>query len=162
MDRLHGMLPCREVSIHSKEYLEEDISSTILGATGFFCFLSLIVVALRLYARAFIVRRLGWEDLLILITALFVLGCWICFIGESKTGVLGRHMASVTIPQFELFLLWTFPHQLFLMLGVGTFKCSVGFFLIRVGRSRWQRRVLYGLMGESESCQSGLQSVLTD
>ncbi|KAH0286271.1 hypothetical protein KCU62_g6877, partial [Aureobasidium sp. EXF-3399] len=146
MDRLHGMLPCREVSIHSKEYLEEDISSTILGATGFFCFLSLIVVALRLYARAFIVRRLGWEDLLILITAFFVLGCWICFIGESKTGVLGRHMASVTIPQFELFLLWTFPHQLFLMLGVGTFKCSVGFFLIRVGRSRWQRRALYGLM----------------
>lgn len=156
MDRLHGFFLSRDVSTHSKEYLEEDMSSTILGATGFFCFFSLIIVSLRLYARAFIVRRLGWEDLLILITAFFVLGCWICFIGETKTGVLGRHMASVTIPQYELFLLWTFPHQLFLMLGVGTFKCSVGFFLIRVGRSRWQRRALYGLMGESESCESGL------
>lgn len=152
MDRLKGFLLSREVSIHSKEYLEQDISSTILGVTGLFCFLSLTIVALRLYARAFIVRRLGWEDLLILITALFVLGCWICFIGESKTGVLGRHMATVTIPQYELFLLWTFPHQLFLMLGVGTFKCSVAFFLIRVGRSRRGRLALYGMISKSKSC----------
>jgi hypothetical protein len=152
MDRLKGFFASREVSIHSKEYLEQDMSSTILGVTGLFCFLSLTIVTLRLYARAFIVRRLGWEDLLILITACFVLGCWICFIGETKTGVLGRHMATVTIPQFERFLLWTFPHQLFLMLGVGTFKCSVAFFLIRVGRSRRARFALYGLIGESKSC----------
>jgi hypothetical protein len=152
MDRLKGLFPSRDVSIHSKAYLEEDMSPTILGVTGLFCFLSLIIVSLRLYARAFIVRRLGWEDLLILITAFFVLGCWICFIGESKTGVLGRHFAAVTTPQYEMFLLWTFPHQLFLMLGVGTFKCSVGFFLVRVGRSRLGRRTLYGLMSESKSC----------
>lgn len=152
MDRLKGDFLSRDVSIHSKKYLEEDMSPTILGVTGLFCFLSLIIVSLRLYARAFIVRRLGWEDLLILITAFFVLGCWICFIGESKTGVLGRHFAAVTIPQYEFFLLWTFPHQLFLMLGVGTFKCSVGFFLVRVGRSRLGRRTLYGLMSESKSC----------
>jgi hypothetical protein len=152
MDRLSSYLLSRDFSLHSKEYLEEDMSSTILGATGFFCFLSITIVALRLYARAFIVRRLGWEDLLVLITAFFVLGCWICFVGESKTGVLGRHMAAVTIPQFERFLLWTFPHQLFLMLGVGTFKCSVAFFLIRVGRSRRGRLALYGLIGESKSC----------
>jgi hypothetical protein len=152
MDRLSSYLLSRDFSLHSKEYLEEDMSSTILGATGFFCFLSITIVALRLYARAFIVRRLGWEDLLVLITAFFVLGCWICFVGESKTGVLGRHMAAVTIPQFERFLLWTFPHQLFLMLGVGTFKCSVAFFLIRVGRSRQGRLALYGLIGESKSC----------
>jgi hypothetical protein len=152
MDRLSSYLLSRDFSLHIKEYLEEDMSSTILGATGFFCFLSITIVALRLYARAFIVRRLGWEDLLVLITAFFVLGCWICFVGESKTGVLGRHMAAVTIPQFERFLLWTFPHQLFLMLGVGTFKCSVAFFLIRVGRSRRGRLALYGLIGESKSC----------
>jgi hypothetical protein len=152
MDRLSSYLLSRDFSLHSKEYLEEDMSSTILGATGFFCFLSITIVALRLYARAFIVRRLGWEDLLVLITAFFVLGCWICFVGESKTGVLGRHMAAVTIPQFERFLLWTFPHQLFLMLGVGTFKCSVAFFLIRVGRSRRGRMALYGLISESKSC----------
>lgn len=152
MDRLKGDFLSRDVSIHSKAYLEEDMSPTILGVTGLFCFLSLIIVSLRLYARAFIVRRLGWEDLLILITAFFVLGCWICFIGESETGVLGRHFAAVTIPQYEFFLLWTFPHQLFLMLGVGTFKCSVGFFLVRVGRSRLGRRTLYGLMSEYKSC----------
>ncbi|KAG9662453.1 cholinesterase, partial [Aureobasidium melanogenum] len=55
-------------------------------------------------------------------------------------------METVTIPQYELFLLWTFPHQLFISLGNGTFKCSVGFFLIRVGTKRWGRWVLYGLM----------------
>ncbi|KAI4723371.1 hypothetical protein E4T48_00579 [Aureobasidium sp. EXF-10727] len=147
MDGLKGFLMSRDVSTHSKEYLEQDMSANILGATGFFCFLSIIVVSLRLYARAFMVRRLGWEDLLIFITGLFVLGCWICFIGESKSGVLGRHMVTVTIPQYELFLLWTFPHQLFLTLGVGTFKCSVGFFLVRVGRSKRGRWALYGLMG---------------
>jgi len=130
----------------TKEYLSQDLVPSILGVTGVFCFLSLIIVSLRLYARAFMVRRLGWEDLLIFITGLFVLGCWICFVGESKTGVLGRHMETVTIPQYERFLLWTFPHQLFLSLGVGTFKCSVGFFLIRVGTRRWGRWVLYGLM----------------
>ena len=151
MDRLKETFTSRDVSMHSKEYLEQDMSSKILGVTGLFCFLSLTIVTLRLYARAFIVRRLGWEDLLILITGFFVLGCWICFIGESKTGVLGRHMVTVTIPQYELFLLWTFPHQLFLMLGVGTFKCSVAFFLIRVGRSRSRRWFLYGLMSKLES-----------
>jgi hypothetical protein len=152
MDSLMAFSMYRDALTPSKGYLEEDMSSTILGVTGLFCFLSLTVVTLRLYARAVIVRRLGWEDLLILITAFFVLGCWICFIGESKTGVLGRHMATVTIPQYELFLLWTFPHQLFLMLGVGTFKCSVAFFLIRVGRSRRGRMALYGLISESKSC----------
>ncbi|KAH0046109.1 cholinesterase, partial [Aureobasidium melanogenum] len=55
-------------------------------------------------------------------------------------------METVTTPQYELFLLWTFPHQLFISLGNGTFKCSVGFFLIRVGTKRWGRWVLYGLM----------------
>ncbi|KAI4734418.1 hypothetical protein E4T50_15036 [Aureobasidium sp. EXF-12298] len=160
MDRLKGDFLSRDVSIHSKKYLEEDMSPTILGVTGLFCFLSLIIVSLRLYARAFIVRRLGWEDLLILITAFFVLGCWICFIGESKTGVLGRHFAAVTTPQYEMFLLWTFPHQLFLMLGVGTFKCSVGFFLVRVGRSRLGRRTLYGLMIFITVCSLAYASTL--
>ncbi|KAG9514520.1 cholinesterase, partial [Aureobasidium melanogenum] len=55
-------------------------------------------------------------------------------------------METFTTPQYELFLLWTFPHQLFISLGNGTFKCSVGFFLIRVGTKRWGRWVLYGLM----------------
>lgn len=148
MDGATGLLLSRDALVPTKEYLAQDMSSTIVGVTGLFCFLSLVIVSLRLYARAFMVRRLGWEDLLIFITGLFVLGCWICFVGESKTGVLGRHMVGVTIPQYELFLLWTFPHQLFLSLGVGTFKCSVGFFLIRVGRSRRGRWTLYGLMGE--------------
>ncbi|KAG9684842.1 cholinesterase, partial [Aureobasidium melanogenum] len=146
MDGSRGFLLSRDDTMHSKEYLAQDLAPTILGVTGFFCFLSLIVVALRLYARAFMVRRLGWEDLLIFITALFVLGCWICFVGEATTGVLGHHMETVTIPQYELFLLWTFPHQLFISLGNGTFKCSVGFFLIRVGTKKWGRWVLYCLM----------------
>ncbi|KAI4764858.1 hypothetical protein E4T52_03832 [Aureobasidium sp. EXF-3400] len=146
MDGSNGFLSHRDTTMHSKEFLAQDLVPSILGFTGFFCFLSLIIIALRLYARAFMVRRLGWEDLLIFITALFVLGCWICFVGESKTGVLGRHMETVTTPQYELFLLWTFPHQLFISLGNGTFKCSVGFFLIRVGTKRWGRWVLYGLM----------------
>ncbi|CAD0097265.1 unnamed protein product [Aureobasidium mustum] len=132
MDRSEGSSLSRDAVMLTKEYLAQDLVPSILGVTGVFCFLSLIIVSLRLYARAFMVRRLGWEDLLIFITGLFVLGCWICFVGESKTGVLGRHMETVTIPQYERFLLWTFPHQLFLSLGVGTFKCSVGFFLIRV------------------------------
>ncbi|KAH0175196.1 cholinesterase, partial [Aureobasidium melanogenum] len=55
-------------------------------------------------------------------------------------------METFTTPQYELFLLWTFPHQLFISLGNGTFKCSVGFFLIRVGTKRWGRWVLCGLM----------------
>ncbi|THY68869.1 hypothetical protein D6C86_09629 [Aureobasidium pullulans] len=145
MHVLEGFLS-RDISHHSPEYLAEDVSSRILTVTGFFCFFSIVIVSLRLYARAVMVRRLGWEDLSILVTALFVLGCWICFIFEKKSGVLGRHIAVVSIPQYENFLLWTFPHQLFLMLGVCTFKCSVAFFLIRVGRSRWARRALYGLM----------------
>lgn len=149
MNGSRGFLLSRDDTMHSKEFLAQNMAPTILGVTGFFCFLSLIVVALRLYARAFMVRRLGWEDLLIFITALLVLGCWICFVGEAKTGVLGHHMETVTIPQYELFLLWTFPHQLFISLGNGTFKCSVGFFLIRVGTKKWGRWVLYCLMCES-------------
>ncbi|KAI5194627.1 hypothetical protein E4T39_08561 [Aureobasidium subglaciale] len=146
MPPLQGSLSPRGTVVLSESYLEADISARILGITGFFCFFSVIIVTLRLYARAFMVRRLGWEDLLIFITALFVIGCWTCFVGEASTGVLGRHSATYTIPQYEHFLMWTFPHQLFLMLGVGTFKCSVAFFLIRVGRSRWARWALYGLM----------------
>lgn len=156
MDGSKGFFLIRNAVMPSAGYLAQDVSTTILGVTGLFCFLSVIVVSLRLYARAFMVRRLGWEDLLIFVTALLVLGCWICFVGEAKTGVLGRHMAGVTIPQYEFFLLWTFPHQLFLTLGVGTFKCSVGLFLIRVGRSRRGRLFLYGLMGEWRTWLSDL------
>lgn len=148
------VLLSRDAVVPSEEYLAQDMAPRILGITGVFCFLSLIIVTLRLYARAFMVRRLGWEDLLIFVTGLFVLGCWICFVGEAKTGVLGRHMAGVTIPQYELFLLWTFPHQFLLTLGVGTFKCSVGFFLIRFGRSRSGRWTLCGLMGKWRTCLS--------
>jgi len=148
MHVVEGLLS-HDVSQHRRKYLAEDVSSRILGVTGFFCFFTIIIVSLRLYARALMVRRLGWEDLLIFVTALFVLGCWICFVFEKKSGVPGRHIAVLTVPQYEHFLLYTFPHQLFLMLGVCTFKCSVAFFLIRVGRSRCTRRALYGLMSKS-------------
>lgn len=51
------------------EYVNASNAGTIVGVVGVFYFIALTFVALRVYCRLFLVRTLGIDDALIIITA---------------------------------------------------------------------------------------------
>lgn len=130
----------------SAAYLAENYAPAILTTTGVFCFCSLIVVFMRLYARSYIVRVLGFDDAAIIITSVLGIAIWICFVGETHYAV-GRHAAAITVPDREMFLRWQFAHDLFTLFGMMMVKVAVTLLLLRVVARRSYRVFLISTMG---------------
>lgn len=142
-----NLLLIREGIEHSAAYLAQDNSRNILAITGFWCFLSLTVVALRVYVRAAMVRFFGWDDVAILVTSALGLSIWVCFVGEAQYG-LGRHMAALNESKAEMLLLWQFPHGLLSLFGMMLVKISVALLLMRVTGGVFYRKFLYAIIGK--------------
>ena len=71
---------------------QDDNAWTILAITGSWCFLALIVVVMRVYTRLVMVRYLGWDDIAAVVTMVFGVVVWGCFIGEANWA-LGKHVS---------------------------------------------------------------------
>ncbi|KAL8369498.1 hypothetical protein RB595_000020 [Gaeumannomyces hyphopodioides] len=130
------------------EYVAASNASRIVGVVGLFHVLALTTVALRIYARVFVVKAFGADDGLIIATVLLALGSWICLILQVPYG-LGRH--GLTIPshdrvRFEEITFW----KTVLSDGValGLLRISMAISLLRLKKDlAWYRWSLYGVMG---------------
>lgn len=142
------MAPIRNLLMDRAEmvdaaYLAEDHSPTILGITGTFCCLSLVMVSLRIYVRAFVLRSLGKDDWTMVATMALGIAVWICMFGEAEYGALGRHYQAITTEMLENQMKWSFGHGLFSLFGCAAVKISICFLLARVSVERSYRRFLY-------------------
>lgn len=149
MPALNARLHIRDVPAHSTAYLVQRTSTEILTVTGAWCFLSLLIVGLRVYVRAFKVKVFGLDDWATVATASLGLGIWICFVGECHWA-LGRHYEAIILPSLEMFLRWQFVHSLFSLLGIMLVKISVSLFLLRLAVKRSYQIALRSIIGKIE------------
>ncbi|KAK5660002.1 hypothetical protein OQA88_13468 [Cercophora sp. LCS_1] len=118
----------------------------ILGVTTAVHAVALIFVSLRMYARLFVVKSAGKDDICMVISALCALGGWIIFVIQSAHG-LGRHQDTIPKPTMV-----TFQHAGFWQsvisatLALGFLKLSIGFNLLRLSTHKWYKFSLYGTM----------------
>ncbi|KAI1372863.1 hypothetical protein F4677DRAFT_449117 [Hypoxylon crocopeplum] len=110
------------------------------------CGISLVVVALRLWARRSI-RGIGWDDFTMAVT-------WVLF--ASLTIIVGfvgasggtRHVYYLEEEEMEYVLKLDYIAQPFGIVAVGTGRIAVGFTILRVlgSTSKWRRQTLWALM----------------
>lgn len=71
----------------------------------------------------------------------------VCFIGECETGA-GKHFWDVDFSLFPAFLRWQYIHGILLVVGISLVKISIGFFLLRLIKHKWYRRIVVVMQGK--------------
>lgn len=156
----------------SESYLAQSNTANILVTIGVWCFIAVVVVSLRLYVRARMLRYVGPDDItmgLAMVSKACVhlgqgdradtrlkllgVGLFIIFVGESKHG-LGRHYEVFVGTNMSSLLHWEFVHSLISLFGIIMVKISVSLLLLRIATKRYYRVFLWSLI--SKKTQSNI------
>ncbi|KAL9081248.1 MAG: hypothetical protein Q9157_000223 [Trypethelium eluteriae] len=114
-------------------YVEYSNASGILAIVGTLTALALLVVLLRIYVRACMLKVFGIDDHLMVLAMLLSCMLLVCFVEETKNG-LGRHF------------IWNWVHAILFVLSNSTLKISVAFFLMRITARTHYHRFLWGVV----------------
>lgn len=150
----------------SESYLAQSNTANILVTIGVWCFIAVVVVALRLYVRARMLRYVGADDLTMTVAMvskacvhlgqkdcadtrlkLLGVGLFTIFVGESKHG-LGRHYETFIDTNMSSLLHWEFVHSLISLFGITAVKISVSLLLLRIATRRYYRIFLWSLISK--------------
>ncbi|SMY18756.1 unnamed protein product [Zymoseptoria tritici ST99CH_1A5] len=112
-------------------YCAENNNGQILGVTGAVLGMAVFAVVLRMFVRITMVRKVGADDYVILLSLLLAVGTMICFAAESFT-LGGRHIMCMSQHDFYIFAKWQFYHSIWVMAGVVLVKVSIALFLMRL------------------------------
>ncbi|KAH0370174.1 hypothetical protein KCU65_g2807, partial [Aureobasidium melanogenum] len=118
---------------------------SILAITGSWCFLAVIVVAMRVYTRLVMVKYLGWDDIFAVITMILGVTIWGCFVGEAHWA-LGRHWQEITPEMLDMYSRWQFAHGLIMVWALHGMKVAFAIFLFRINSGKLFRRALLTVM----------------
>lgn len=109
--------------------------------------MAVFAVVLRMFVRITMVRKVGADDYVILLSLLLAVGTMICFAAESFT-LGGRHIMCTSQHDFYIFAKWQFYHSIWVMAGVVLVKVSIALFLMRlVPPKRSWKAFLWGSIG---------------
>ncbi|KAI3534054.1 hypothetical protein CABS02_13375 [Colletotrichum abscissum] len=120
--------------------------------------LALVLVGLRIYARVFVVKRRGWDDLLIVVSAvglspsdLCALGGWIMFVIQANYG-LQNHDNTIADHDYLMFQKIGFWQSIISAdLAFMWLKISVALNLLRLSRNmrhrNWYKWTLWVMIG---------------
>jgi len=156
----HMLQGMGDASHETPEYLAESNAAAILTFVGIDGAIALTAVLLRLYVRRFMLRFIGADDICMALAMLCGLGVFICFLGELPHG-LGRHIQTISVPEMEAYLHWSFVHQLLVFTGAAFCKISICLLLIRLVKHRRFVYFLWALLGMS-TCTSSSLMVMND
>jgi len=128
-------------------YAEESNAGRIVGIIAVFHFIALTLVALRVYARLFMVRAFGVDDGLIIAAALLGLSAWICLVVQTQYG-LGKHAVFTPIDDRKKFEEITFWKTVFSDgVAMGLLRISMALSLMRLKRDlKWYKWSLYAVI----------------
>ncbi|KAH0080261.1 hypothetical protein KCU60_g16757, partial [Aureobasidium melanogenum] len=118
---------------------------SILAITGSWCFLAVIVVAMRVYTRLVMVKYLSWDDLFAVFTMILGVVIWGCFVGEAHWA-LGRHWQAITPKMLDMYSRWQFAHGLIMVWALHGMKIAFAIFLLRLSNGKLFRRALFTVM----------------
>lgn len=118
----------------------------ILGVLTTFHFLALIFVALRVYARIFVVKNFGKDDFCMVLSALCALGGWITWVLQGYHG-LGMHQWTFNPEQTQIFMQIGFWQSIVsAVFALAFLKLSIGFGLLRLSTHKIYSIALWSTM----------------
>ncbi|KAI1850769.1 hypothetical protein JX265_004480 [Neoarthrinium moseri] len=119
-------------------YAAESNTTWIVTVVTIFHVIALSCVALRVYARAFVIKKPGWDDLMMVLCTLCTIGGWSVFIIQSYHG-LGRHQDTISPPDLIIYSQAGLWQSIISAAWALTFlKISIALNLLRIGsNSRW-------------------------
>ncbi|TID03810.1 hypothetical protein CH35J_001880 [Colletotrichum higginsianum] len=126
----------------------ESNTARILAVVTVFHVLALISVGLRVYARVWVIRAAGWDDLMIILSAVCAIGGWSIFIVQADHG-LGKHFKTIDKKTDYV----TFQHASFwqtIISATGALmwlKLSIALSLLRLSTTKWFKWSLYAILG---------------
>ncbi|KAE8453535.1 hypothetical protein EG329_010396 [Mollisiaceae sp. DMI_Dod_QoI] len=134
---MDGMPPMGSVSTSN-----ENNGPVILAVTGAFTGFAALVVIMRIYVRAVMLKTFGADDWIMVVAMFGSVATFACFIAEVDLGV-GHHTTNPEIIQnMQTISHWFFFHGLLNVFGISTVKVSIGFFLLRLVQGTVYKRVL--------------------
>ncbi|KAK3491077.1 uncharacterized protein B0T23DRAFT_397110 [Neurospora hispaniola] len=107
--------------------------------------LSLSFMFLRLYTRIHIVKFIGTEDYVYVLTGLFLL-LFATFLHVSVHFGMGASLWSLSLENTSRSIFWSYVANSFAITGNAMAKLSMGFFLLRVVQLRGQKMALWALI----------------
>ncbi|KAG9651272.1 integral membrane protein, partial [Aureobasidium melanogenum] len=114
---------------------KDDLRPQVMGVMITFWILTWVIVSLRIYVRAFMIKSFGKDDVAMIVTLLLFTGYLSCQAGAVTHGV-GRHRKD--IPEKDLpvgFASWMFA-EVFYTASASFLKVAVGLFLERITQNK--------------------------
>ncbi|EKG12308.1 hypothetical protein MPH_10613 [Macrophomina phaseolina MS6] len=120
----------------------EDRSGQVLAINIVFFALTWIIMMLRVYTRAYLIKSFGRDDWSMLAALLLFTGYLICQLGGLAYGT-GRHDRDLTALDRTRALRYWWWCELFYTSATCMLKCSVGLFLLRIAVKRGHVLTIY-------------------
>lgn len=109
----------------------EDIGPSVVICNAIMISLTTICIGIRFYARFFIIKAHGWDDLCIGVGYLFAMVLCVCCIIETRYG-LGRHISTVPLEDLGILLKYNFATELAYIFSFVASKLAFIFFYLSV------------------------------
>ncbi|OAK94201.1 hypothetical protein IQ06DRAFT_330277 [Phaeosphaeriaceae sp. SRC1lsM3a] len=121
-----------------------DYADILNGVMWFQVALATILIALRLYTRHYIVRNIGWDDVLMIVNLVAFIG----YVGCISVGVtygVGKKTADILRLELDYSkaIMWEAIGQGVCIMGIAASKSSVAIFLLRIVLRRWHIALLW-------------------
>jgi len=117
----------------------ESRGSFIITITAFFTGFACAAVLARLYVRAFMLKRVGIDDYILILSMVCTALVLAFTVKEVRLGV-GEHWGNPhQFFNLQEILHWSYFHAWVIVLGNSSVKLSVGFFLLRLVQGRWYK-----------------------
>ncbi|KAE8398485.1 hypothetical protein BDV37DRAFT_276070 [Aspergillus pseudonomiae] len=105
---------------------------------------AMIMIGMRLYARQFLLGKLGSDDILIILASLASIGELVTVPKMYECGI-GRHLMELTLKKQECTRKWAWISQVLYFLSLGLAKGSMVALYVRLASNKTHIRFLYGV-----------------
>ncbi|KAE8149074.1 hypothetical protein BDV25DRAFT_130690 [Aspergillus avenaceus] len=105
---------------------------------------AMVVVGTRLYARRFLLGKLGADDVLIILAALTSI-VEVATVPKMYECGVGRHLRDLTEPEQECTRKWAWISQVVYFISLGLAKCSMVALYLRLATDKTHIIFLYGI-----------------
>ncbi|KAI9163138.1 integral membrane [Paramyrothecium foliicola] len=125
---------------------DENATGRIIGAVVAVTSLALSTVLSRAYVRLLVIRNMGWDDAIMIMTmAISIAGAAVA-LASCKYGA-GKHIGDIPIEDRTIGLKLNFISQPIYLIGICTVKLSVGASLLRIASTKFYRTLILSIMG---------------
>lgn len=133
-------------SLLTPEYIAFTNAPVLLTQFGSLFAVASVVVIVRCYVRAVMIKSFGKDDWLMLLAYAFSAATLGTYVAQTKVG-MGRHMAVITMDQeaYKKFLRLRQVASILATFGVALVKISIAYFLLRLVVHRAYVWFLHGL-----------------